>query len=111
MNSLARQDFPETRWELLIVDNASTSPITTAQLEWKHESALRVLSEPQPGLTPARLRGISEADGDLLIFVDDDNVLSEGYLSIAHQTFQENPNLGAAGGPVQPEFDYTPQHL
>ena len=35
------------------------------------------------GLTPARLRGIRESRGELLVFVDDDNVLERDYLEVA----------------------------
>jgi glycosyltransferase involved in cell wall biosynthesis len=41
----------------------------------------RIIHEPAPGLTPARLRAITEAEGEIIIFVDDGNVLDPSYLS------------------------------
>ena len=46
------------------------------------------------GLTYARLRGIKEASGDLLVFVDDDNVLDPDYLETVQRVAEEKPFLG-----------------
>ena len=37
------------------------------------------------GLTPARLRGIRESIGDVVVFVDDDNILAANYLTTVKQ--------------------------
>jgi glycosyltransferase involved in cell wall biosynthesis len=102
---LAAQTLPADDWELIVVDNASPTPLrlpTAAALN------ARVVSEPQPGLTPARLRGIAEAGGEVLVFVDDDNVLAPGYLAAALAAFRESPALAIAGGPVRPDFEAPP---
>jgi glycosyltransferase involved in cell wall biosynthesis len=89
-----------------VIDNASSPPLTGLDLTW-HARA-RVVVEPQPGLTPARLRGLAEAAGTTVVFVDDDNVLAPGHLAAVARRFAENPRLGAAGGPVAPEFETAP---
>ncbi len=73
--SLAAQTLPASDWELLVVDNASTSPLSALKSlrEFPHA---RVVAEIHLGLTHARLRGIAGAKGELLVFVDDDNVLA-----------------------------------
>jgi GT2 family glycosyltransferase len=60
--------------------------------------------EPLPGLTAARVRGIREARGELLVFVDDDNLLSPNYLEQAARLADEFPRIGAFGGTIEPEF-------
>lgn len=61
------------------------------------------------GLTAARLRGIKESKGDLLILVDDDNVLSPNDLELAISTQHKFPYLGAYGaGLLKPEFESQP---
>ena len=50
-------------------------------LSW-HPHA-RHIREDELGLTPTRLRGIAEAEGDLLVFIDDDNILTPDYLERA----------------------------
>jgi hypothetical protein len=61
------------------------------------------------GLTYARIRGISEARGALLVFVDDDNVLAGNFLEVALETSQRYRELGAFGaGSIVPEFEEEP---
>ena len=64
--------------------------------------------EPEPGLTPARLRAIAEVESDVIIFVDDDNVLDTSYLSESMRIAQQFPCLGAWGGQLLPEFEIPP---
>jgi hypothetical protein len=61
------------------------------------------------GLTPARLRGIAEARGDLLVFVDDDNVVDPDYLQTAIYIGCDHPFLGAWGGTIIGEFEAEPK--
>jgi glycosyltransferase involved in cell wall biosynthesis len=105
---LAAQTLDRAQWEVLLVDNASDQP-------WELPAGLvagwpgfQRLSEPVIGLTPARLRGIQAACGDVLVFVDDDNVLAPDYLAHALRLFTGQPRLAAAGGPVRPEWETPP---
>jgi len=83
-------------WSLLVIDNASPAPLSPGLVEW-HPNG-RLVREEQLGLTHARLRGILEADGELLVWVDDDNVLDPNYLTLSREAFTKKPHLGAAGG-------------
>ncbi|RRJ96671.1 glycosyltransferase [Opitutaceae bacterium TAV4] len=104
---LAAQTLDVSNYEILFIDNGSTPPLSPVNLP-SLPANLRIVPEPRPGLTPARLRGIVEARGELLVFVDDDNVLSNGFLRDAVSIFQQHPNLAAAGGPVRSEFESPP---
>lgn len=105
--ALQAQTLEVARWELLLVDNASSQQLASeVDLSW-HPHA-RHVREDQLGLTPARLRGIKEATADLLVFVDDDNVLDVDYLQTALEIAQEWPKIGVWGGQVLPEFEETP---
>src|SRR5271170_3727335 len=82
LEGLEKQTLPKERWELLLIDNASKEPLAGKwDLSW-HPNA-RHIREEELGLTPARLRGIKESKGGLLVFVDDDNVLEVNYLETA----------------------------
>lgn len=104
---LRAQTLPGTEWETLLVDNGSTPPLQLAALP-PHPANVRLVSEPMPGLTPARLAGIAAARGELLVFVDDDNVLAPDFLAHAWNAFAADGELTAAGGPVHPEFESPP---
>jgi glycosyltransferase involved in cell wall biosynthesis len=105
--ALEAQTLPLDKWELLLVDNASESDkAPRPDLSW-HRRA-RMLIETRLGLTPARLHAIREAVGDLLVFVDDDNVLDPDYLEVALRISEEKPFLGSWSGQCRPEFEQPP---
>jgi len=65
--------------------------------------------EPNIGLTTARLRGISDAKGELLVFVDDDNVLDKRFLAQAVSIAENYPLVGVFGaGMLEAEFEIQP---
>jgi glycosyltransferase involved in cell wall biosynthesis len=107
LEGLRAQTLALDRWELLLVDNLSDRPVeTTVDISW-HPNA-RVIGESTLGLTPARLRGIRESHGDLLVFVDDDNVLTQDYLDQTERIANEHPFIGSWSGQCLPEFDVPP---
>lgn len=107
MEGLRGQTLPLDRWEFLLIDNASdTDKEPAVDLGW-HRSA-RLILEETLGLTPARLRGIREAAGGLLVFVDDDNVLDPDFLETGLRIAQERPFLGSWSGQCRPVFEEPP---
>ena len=86
--------------EILVVDNASTdgsasrlgrSPVGTAPPP-------RVVREEKLGLTHARRAGVEAARGEVIVFVDDDNVLLDGWAEKLIEIFGSNPTVAACGG-------------
>ncbi len=108
LDALAAQSLPASQWDLLLIDNASDASLAGQfNLAW-HPRA-RSVREDTLGLTPARLRGIHESDGDILVYVDDDNVLAPDYLKTVHDLLHSNSHLGAIGaGLLEPEFAVEP---
>ena len=105
--ALKLQTLPPDRWELLLVDNASKEPLAgRIDLSW-HPRARHLLEE-KTGLTHARLCGITAAQGELLVFVDDDNVLRADYLAAGLKIAADYPWLGAWSGSCIPEFEVEP---
>jgi glycosyltransferase involved in cell wall biosynthesis len=108
LEALRAQTLPRDQWELLLVDNASDRPLAEEwDLLW-HPLA-RHVREAQLGLTAARLRGVAEATGEILVFVDDDNVVDKDYLRTAIDIGRDYPFLGAWGGTIHGEFEAQPQ--
>lgn len=106
--ALSAQTLEPAHWDLLIIDNRSRVPVAGRfDLAWRSDA--RIVREETLGLTPARLRGIREAQGELLVFVDDDNVLDADYLETARRIAIERPWLGAWSGQCRPEFERQPE--
>lgn len=97
LKGLQRQTLDVGSWELIVVDNRSqVSLCDNLDLGWHPRG--RVVREEQLGLVSARVKGIRESIGDLLVFVDDDNVLDEQYLEVALRLQRQYPFLAAFGG-------------
>ena len=107
LEGLKAQTLPKKQWELLLIDNGSKEPLaSTWNLSWHPRG--RLIREEELGLTPARLRGIRESDGELLVFVDDDNLLHPDYLTECAKIGDGYPFLGSWGGQVIPDFEVQP---
>lgn len=107
LRALEAQTLPLEQWELLLVDNASEKPLSS-QIDLTWHSQYRHIREEQLGLTHARLRGIQEAVGETLVFVDDDNVLDLDYLEVALKISKDWTKIGAWGGQIRPDFEEEP---
>jgi glycosyltransferase involved in cell wall biosynthesis len=108
LSALRAQTLDKEKWELLLIDNNSDEPLEKRfDLSW-HPNA-RFLIEKRQGLTAARIKGINESKGNLLVFVDDDNLLAEYYLEVAASLSEKFPDVGAFGGSLQPEFEVNPK--
>jgi glycosyltransferase involved in cell wall biosynthesis len=105
LHSQQDTSFP---WELIVVDNASTDQTATvARRLWPSDAPapLRIVSEPEPGLSHARKKGLASAKFDVIAFVDDDNWLASDWLRRAHKIFADNPTVAACGGQIIPHYE------
>jgi hypothetical protein len=87
--------------ELLIVDNGSTdaTPAVAAALAERHPGVVRVVDEPEAGLSRARNTGARAASHDLLIYLDDDARPAPGWLpAFARELARDG--VVSAGGPI-----------
>jgi hypothetical protein len=104
LEALKSQTLPLGQWELLLIDNASSERLADVwDLSWHPKG--RIVREEEIGLTAARLCGIKESAGELLVFVDDDNVVAQNYLSMGITIAEQWPMLGAFGASISPEFE------
>jgi glycosyltransferase involved in cell wall biosynthesis len=77
--SVAEQAWPLERLEVVVVDNGSTDGTPAAVREFQRTFPwlrVRLLSEPQPGVSRARNRGAEAAHGHVLLFLDADSRLA-----------------------------------
>ncbi|MCI0672483.1 MAG: glycosyltransferase family 2 protein, partial [Myxococcaceae bacterium] len=99
------------RWEVLLVDNASTDGTAEVARElwppWA-PAQLRVVREERQGLTCARLRGIAESTYELICFVDDDNWVCPDWVAVATEVMASRPEVAACGGRSEAAFEVPP---
>lgn len=107
LDSLRIQTMEAESWELILVDNGSSRPLAECvDVRWHPRH--RIVTEAKLGLTPARLRGFAEAAADLVVMVDDDNVPEQDYLVRSFEHFDEDKQLGIAGGKSIPVYEQPP---
>lgn len=107
LDGLMSQTLTTDGWEYILVDNASQYLVKeVVDLSW-HPQA-RHVREEQLGLTYARLRGIREARGQVIVFVDDDNILDTDFLAECVRIADDWPMIGAWGGDIRPVFEEPP---
>lgn len=104
LTALRAQILPVERWETLLIDNASSPSLAPSDFADFAPANCRFLREPELGLTAARRNGLRAARGDIIVFVDDDNVLAPDYLTETLAAFARLPRVGALGGRLLPEF-------
>ena len=103
LDALRDQTLPLDQWELLLIDNASETALgRDCNLCW-HPSG-RHIREDKLGLSFARVKGVNEARGELIVFLDDDNILDRNYLATAKSIMQDK-TIGALGGAASPIFE------
>jgi glycosyltransferase involved in cell wall biosynthesis len=107
LDALKAQTLPKEQWELLLIDNASNEHLASRwDLSW-HPHA-RHIREAKVGLSFARLRGFAECQGQVVIFVDDDNVLEKDWLERGLAEFRLRPEMGVYGGMTIPIYEVEP---
>lgn len=96
IESILACEYPANRHEILVVDNGSTDG--TAEVIAEHP--VRLLTEPQRGVSFARNRGIAEASGEILAFIDGDCVADPVWLRELARPF-EDPEVGCVAGELR----------
>ncbi|MBI4623783.1 MAG: glycosyltransferase family 2 protein [Verrucomicrobia bacterium] len=107
LDALRGQTLSSTQWELILVDNNSRPPLAS-WLNLQGLPEVRIVIETEQGFTPALIRGVREATGEVCILVHDDNLLAPDYLAHVHRLAREWPQLGAWGGGYVPEYEEPP---
>lgn len=95
------------RDEVIVVDNGSTDETAEAVDAFQQRIAgLKYLFEAQPGKSSARNKGIAEARGRWVAFLDDDAIPLPGWRQSAVSAFEELPeHWGALQGQIIPKVE------
>ena len=100
--------LPEPRIEIVVVDNSAraTARATVDSMQ-SCLPRLRYFVEPVQNISHARNRAVTEASGDWVAFIDDDEVAGAGWLL----AYWESARAGTADGyfgPVLPRLEERP---
>src|SRR6202030_3038576 len=77
LEGVTRQNYPAGEFEILVIDNNSTDATAEVVASFAARSpAPRRVVETKQGLNHARNRAIDEARGEVIVFGDDDILVS-----------------------------------
>jgi glycosyltransferase involved in cell wall biosynthesis len=105
-------NLDQISWEIIVVDNNSTD--NTAQVvqeyqgNWLPGIPLTYILEPEQGAAYARLRAVQAAKGELIGFLDDDNLPNPDWIAQAYTFAKEHPQAGAFSGQIHGDFEVEP---
>lgn len=96
IESILACEYPSDRHEVLVVDNGSSdrTPEIVSRLP------VNLLSESRRGVSFARNRGIAEARGEVIAFIDGDCVADPAWLRELARPF-EDPAVGCVAGELR----------
>ena len=108
LESLLKQDLAPSRFEVLVIDNGSTDDTQHVIGLYKDQLAnLTGIYAPEPGLHIGRHAGMKAAQGNILVFADDDIETLPTWLSSIDAAFKD-PQVAMVGGNNYPRFLQTP---
>jgi glycosyltransferase involved in cell wall biosynthesis len=93
IESVLKQTFSD--WELIIINDGSQD--STLEIVFSiQDTRLKVFSYPNAGLAASRNRGIAQASGEYISFIDADDLWTTDKLEAQLQVLQANPQAAVA---------------
>jgi hypothetical protein len=106
---LTRLTVPsDASWELLVVNNCCTDATEEVLARYQPRLPLRRLFEPEPGLSNARNCALQAAQGEWLLWTDDDVLVEPDWLAAYAAAAERYPQTAFFGGPIRPWFEIPP---
>lgn len=108
LQSVCDQKYPDNNYEIIVIDNNSTDNTASICKEFRAEypnKNFRYFKEMNQGLSFALNRGIKEAQGEYLIFVDDDETIIPQHLERLDNHLRTYPEAVLCGTPVIPVYE------
>jgi len=104
LRSLSEQSLDPSGYEVIVVDNDSTDGTAALVQDFcARTPTMRYVLEPRLGLSHARNRGLREARGHYVGYVDDDCKLPPEWLEVAAEVAKDQASA-AFGGPSIPFY-------
>ena len=109
VDSVLNQDT-QTTFEVILIDNNSSDDTkdVVASLIETYPGKVRYVVERKQGNAHARNRGIEEARGAIVAFVDDDVTVDKNWLTSLKTILDARSDLSFVGGKVLPQWNGPP---
>ena len=98
IDSVKKQTYPH--WEIIVVDDGSTDA-TAAVVMNEDDSRIRLIKQPNAGVSAARNNGLQKAAGEYIVFLDADDLVTHKFIETRVNFLNQNPDFGFAGGLIE----------
>ncbi|PPS45650.1 glycosyltransferase family 2 protein [Chroococcidiopsis sp. TS-821] len=109
LSALEKQTYPQTLYEVIVVDNASDPEQNIASVVAQFKQT-KTVYERSPGSYAARNKGISHAQGEVIAFTDADCIPAPNWIENGVRNLVGTPNCGLVAGKIEIFFK-NPQRL
>lgn len=109
VDSLLKQTINKNRFEIIIVDNNSTDDTEAVAKEFaKNNNSIVYLQEKNIGYSAPRNCGWNHALGNIIAYIDDDEIAAPDWLESIEKAFQTEEKPDIVGGIYLIKYDVTP---
>lgn len=112
LESLAKQSLADEKFEVVVVNNNctdNTAALVQDFLQRHPGRPFRTVFEANKGLSHARNRGIAEAKGEVILYLDDDAESEPDLLEKHLNFFTSHTEASGAGGRILPRYSEAPE--
>jgi glycosyltransferase involved in cell wall biosynthesis len=99
------QTYPAQRYEVIVIDDGSKTPIAPVISSFRDRLSLILLTQQNRGPASARNAGVAEARGRYLAFTDDDCAPAPDWLQKLEERFDASSNLMIGGRTINAMTD------
>lgn len=105
--SLTKLDYPPELFEIIVIDDGSEKPLETIIKPFQELLNLTLISQKNSGPAIARNTGVNYANGEFLVFTDDDCLVDTNWLNAFSKKLKQNPDC-LVGGCIENELINNP---
>lgn len=102
---VAASKFVSDLWEIHVIDNGSTDDTAVVVSKYQDVLPIRRVDAPIAGLSNARNVGVNHANGEFIIWTDDDVAVSEAWLRSYMEAFKRADGHDIFGGKATPCYE------
>ena len=89
LESVLQQTF--TNWECILIDDGSTDrTLSVCRCYVEKDPRFRVYSQSNGGVSVARNRGLEQAHGEYVVFIDSDDWVEPDFLRLLHESAEKD---------------------
>lgn len=104
LESLTAQYLPANVFDVIVVDNGSTDETRQIVRQFQEPGKypeMHYIFEPTAGLSLARNAGAKAAKGEILAFIDDDELVQPTWISEILACYRRHPDASVVGGRIK----------